>query len=133
MSLKVPNVGELVLLDKLLAADDYTLHLYKNNYTPVDGSVIGDFTEADFSGYSGGEDITGWSAAVIVAGRAESTGDPIDQTHNGGATGNTIYGFYVVDSGGNLCWAERDPNPFVINANGQIYRVEPKFTGVTEF
>jgi hypothetical protein len=111
-----------------------TLKLFRNDYTPVKGSVAGDFTEANFSGYSGGVALGGWSAPAIVGGRAVSTANTVTQTHNGGATSNNIYGYYVVDAGGVVWWAERDPNgPILMSVNGQQYQVIPKWSAVSEF
>lgn len=115
----------LIFALQLLIDETLTLHLYANNYTPVETSVVGDFTEATFSGYSGGVALSNWTAPAIVGGVATSAADPVDQTHNGGATSNTVYGFFVKNVAGDLVWAERDPSPVVMNAAGQIYRVYP--------
>lgn len=135
MSLKVPDAGLLRLLP-VLTGETYTLHLYKNDYTPVSGSDTGNFSEATFKGYSGGVTLANWTTPTIVSGRAVSTPDPVDQTYNsaaGGDASNTIYGYYVKDGAGDLVWAERDPNPVVMDTNGQIYRVEAIFTFKSEF
>lgn len=125
MAGKVVEVGLCKDLDAILE-ETFTLFLYKNDYTPVDGSVAGNFTNCDFSGYdTDGIVLTGWSAAAIAGGVAVSTADPVESTHDGGGTNNTIYGYYVLDSLGVLRWAHRDPAPFLMNAAGLTYRVTP--------
>ena len=56
MTLLVPDVGEVLLLsyslNKIAPGDSVKLKLFKNDYTPVEGSLVGDFTEADTAGYS---------------------------------------------------------------------------------
>lgn len=135
MSLKVPDVGEATILDHLLGAygDDLEVRLYQNDYTPVDGSVLGSFTQADFEGYAG-QNAESWTGAVMASGRARSTADQITWTKGTGGTGNSIYGYYVVDADENLLWAERDPSaPVNMTSDGNIYRLTPAFTLKTEF
>lgn len=139
MALKVPDVGELLLLNILTAneAESFntlTMRLYQNNKVPADADVLADYTEADFSGYLA-QAFTNWGAALTTANKAQSQADSIDSTHNGGPTNNNIFGYYVTDSANTkLYWAERDPAaPTVINANGQKFTVVPRFTLSTEF
>lgn len=140
MALKVPDVGELLLLNILtgLESENFntlTMRLFQNNITPADTDVLATYTEADFSGYGGGTPFTNWGAALLSAGKAQSQADSIDNTHDGGPTNNNIYGYYVTDSANSkLYWAERDPAaPTVLNANGQKFTVVPRFTLATEF
>src|SRR5437867_6622616 len=70
MSLLVPDVGERKFLNVAIngvANEDLTLKLYKNNYTPVEGSVAGDFTEATFTGYAAVTLARGsWTVATVA-------------------------------------------------------------------
>lgn len=55
MTLVMVNQGEGIALEALLnktAPQDLVLKLFKNDYTPVEGSVETDFTVADFTGYT---------------------------------------------------------------------------------
>ena len=55
MALKFQSAGELLGLDWMLKAwstpENLTLKSFRNDYTPVDASVAGDFTVANFTSY----------------------------------------------------------------------------------
>lgn len=136
LALKVPDVSALYFLNTLLGNNSNplggaTCKLFKNNYTPVAGSVLGDFTEADFSGYTS-QALTGWTTPATVSAHARTTATALSWTKSG-ATGNSIYGYYVVN-GSNLLFAERDPNaPIAMTTNGDSYTVAISFTDASEF
>jgi len=135
MALKVPNGGELLILAELIAYfDSLVLHLYKNNYTPIDTSVVGDFTSADFDGYASIA-LGPWGAPYTNgAGKAETDETVRTFTMTGAVTPNTIYGYTVQTAGGALVWAERNPaGGILLDGAGQVYSVLPRFTGKSEF
>lgn len=118
--------------DMLLDAQELQgkLHLYQNNYTPVVGSVAGDFDVATFSGYpAGGHDfgVNPWPAATLDgSNNAQSVQAAIEFEHNGGATDNDIYGAYILDGNGLLVCAERYAGaPFVMDTLGAKFTVTP--------
>jgi len=139
MALKIPDVGELALLTMLkntFNASTVKLKLYKNNYTPVDASVVGDFTEANFNGYTaGGVSVTTFSVPATVAGKASTTANPAAWTKSAGGTGNDIYGYYVTDAAGTtLLWAERAAAaPISMNNTGEGITVTLVQTYSSEF
>lgn len=131
----VPDAGAIELLNKTLlsalaVADDYSLRLYRNDYTPVAGSVLASFLEATFAGYFRHTLLrSGWGAPSIVAGRArvEYTASVTDWTCTAGS--QTIYGYYVVaPASGAVAWAERFTDPVNLAASGKLV-VLPRFTG----
>lgn len=134
MAVIVPMVGDRHLLDEVVNASSYTLHLFKNNVSISETTVIGDFTEADFSGYSSGA-IAGWSAAVDnLDHRAISVAGTVTFTHGAGATNNNIYGYYVLTGSGALAWAETFAGgPVPMAANGATLTIEPVLTCRSEF
>jgi len=98
-----------MLKDALSTDEDFILHLFKNNYTPVDGTTSTDFTEADFTNYTV-RTLTraNWNAAVTVSGKAESSYGSSPLSWTCGATGNTVYGYWVQGAtSADVCWAER--------------------------
>lgn len=105
------------------------LHLFKNNYTPIAGSLLADFTEADFTGYAS-VTLAGWTTPVIISGKSSTSANPVTFTTGTVGTGNTIYGYYVTDSTNTkLLFAERDANaPIAMNVTGYQYKVTVNFT-----
>lgn len=101
MALVVLNTGKPLLIsllfkDAAVPALPWYLVLYKNNFTPLETSVLADFTEATFTGYSP-EELTRatWQAPAMVANKAliqYGTG-PITWTAT--AAFQTIYGYLI--------------------------------------
>lgn len=92
---------------------DSALRLFKNDYTPVAGAVVGNFTEADFDGYGGADlDNTQWGAPSVVANVAQMIhNDTFTFTHDATGAAQVIYGYYVVNSDTVLEFAERFETP----------------------
>ena len=100
MPLKVPDEGELELMDAIRdrfqqQASSCVLHLYKNNITPADSSVLASFTEATFAGYATFL-LDAWGAVQTVGGKAVMVHDPcvFEAT---ASDAQIIYGYYVSD------------------------------------
>lgn len=130
MAIKVPNGGELLLLDALLTyLGTLTLRLYKNNYTPVDASVAGDFTEANFDGYAGIA-LSSWGTpATDGSGNALVQHDTLIFQPTGSGVSNTIYGYYVTEPGGAIVYAELNPaGGQVVGTPADLYPVVPRFS-----
>jgi hypothetical protein len=109
----VPNEGEIQLLTDLLAGgtlENWTLKLYKTNVTPAETDTGATYTVADFTSYAnktltrsvsgstwqtvaGGSPSGSWSAEAAVA---KSSYGSAAQSWTCGASGNTIYGYYIV-------------------------------------
>lgn len=111
MALLVPDVGEVACLDMMLkqSDEDYTLQLYNTDITPAEGDVAGDYTPsvANFTNYvSKALTRAGWPGASTSGGVTSSS--YAQQTWTCGASGNTIYGYWVVNAvTGTLLWAEK--------------------------
>jgi hypothetical protein len=105
-----------------------TMKLYTNDYTPLDISVAGNFTEASGGGYAAKALANGdWTVAP--------GNDPSDAVYaqqiwtftgalDGGAT---IYGYFVLDADGVLFYAERLATGFTPANNGDLLKITPKF------
>mgnify|MGYP003404643014 FL=1 len=118
----VPNAGEEIALDRFLKTSDETLKLYVNDYTPVEGSVAGDFTEMSTQGY----------AAKTLTAASWSSGAYAQQTWTFDGTGGStiVYGYFVIDAGtGVIMFAERFGTPPTIVNNGDQIKVTPTVTG----
>lgn len=132
MPLVVPDVGEVELLDKMLkdaltVDESYTLKLYSNNYTPVQGSTAASFTESTFTSYAA-KTLTraGWTAATTVSNKASAS--YAQQSWTCGTTGGTVYGYYVIGTTSTVVlWAELFPVARVLAVN-DVLNLTPVFT-----
>lgn len=105
----------------------YRMRLYKNNFTPLVTSVLGDFTEANFSGYAL-QLTNAWGAIATVGDLAKTIHPLLTFAHNGGVVDCDVYGYYITDAGGNYIYAERNPaGPFSV-VPGTTYSVLAEFT-----
>lgn len=133
MALVFCNAGELLaivwMLKSTTTPENLTLKLYKNDYTPDADSEAGDFTEADFTDYAAVTlERDDWGTASTVGGKASIAYDSSPQTWTCGATGNTIYGYFVVGAtSGTLIYAERFATPRPLS-NGDTLNVQPVVT-----
>lgn len=118
-----------LLEDSKTDRNTWNLHLYINNHTPTDGDDVTDYTEATFGGYAS-IPLASWGAAFLNAANiAESDEILRTFTCTGAPLTNTVYGYYVTDSGGNLVGAELNPaGGTPITAAGQVYPVWPRVT-----
>lgn len=96
--------GIRVALDNVTAGELATakLRLYSNNLTPTNAQVIGDFTEATFTGYAA-VTLSGWTAASVAAHVASSTANPVTFTLTAGT--QSIYGWYITNAAGTVLYA----------------------------
>ena len=130
MALVLPNAGEVVLMNYILnkaAPSDVRIHLYTNNITPAEDTVLIDLTEATESGYA--------PIALPNAGWTVSTASDITTGVHSQVTFSftenaTLYGYYITDSTDtNLLWLESfDTGPFVLGSGGGNVRVTPRAT-----
>lgn len=135
MALHVPDVGKVRLLDMLVDGDGFSgvrCRLYKNSVTISDATVLGDFTEANFSGYS--QSTPSFGSASIVSGKGKIIEGSFETfIHNGGGTSNSVYGYYVVDSATpELLWAEAFPSPISVANNGDEIDIKLALTMTNE-
>lgn len=123
----VVNAGEQTILDWALrsAGGALTLRLFKNNVTPTPTSVAGDFTEADFTGYTAKTLARASYGAPATNGSGEAEISYADQTFSFGSA-QTIYGYYLTDPSNALVAAHDFANPRNQNANSSFI-LQPKF------
>jgi hypothetical protein len=132
----IPNVAKVELLERLVGSDSDVpekLRLFQNNLTIGPTTVLSDFTQANFSGYVAGT-LTGVSVSGTLDSdnRAVATWSDITFTKSG-ATGNTIWGYYVTNNMGGFCWAEKFDSPVVLDTDGEFLTITPKFTLKSQF
>lgn len=129
MALVIPDVGEVVLLGNMLyqTPANLTLKLFKTNVTPAESDTHSSYTEADFTNYAS-KTLTAsqtggtWAAAATNAGTTTTT--YAQQSWTCGASGNTVYGYYVVNATPVLHWAEAFASARTL-ASGDELRLTP--------
>lgn len=129
----IVNNGEKVALDylvgKVTTVRNLILRLYKTNVTPSETTVVGDLTEADFTGYAA---ITLTGASWTTSGGDPATGSYAEQTFSSSAdqTPQSVYGYYLTRAtDGDLVAAEKFSNgPYVISNNGDTIKLTPTIT-----
>lgn len=129
MAIVLVDVGAAKMLTDyfITSGVNLTLKLFATNVTPADTDVAGTYTAAVGGGYA--------DKTLAAASWTESNVGGIEQvayadqvfTFTGALTTNlTIYGYYVLDAGGTLIYAEAG-TPFTPANNGDAYTVKPKF------
>lgn len=103
---------------------------FSNDYTPSNLSVIGDFTQATFTGYTaGGVTLTTWSDYYDKPDGGEAILSPT-VTWNAAAPftiQETIYGVYVTDVNGDLVGGVRFDVPVSMGAAGDAIHFAVEF------
>lgn len=132
MSLLVPDVGEVLLLsyslNKITPGDTIKLKLFTNDYTPVEGSLIANFTEAVAAGYAAiALAKVDWTIATATG---VTTAEQPQKTFTLTAA-STDYGYYITDvAGTGLLWAERFSDaPHSIPSGGGTEKITVKLIG----
>ncbi len=120
-----PDVSLQELMDWFLRDVSVTVkyHLYKNDVTPTEATVLADLTESDFTGYAGIGPIVEPSSIVDGAHQMISEGNTLTWTCTADlVTAQQAFGLYVtwVDdtSTTRLLRADRFTSPITIAFNG---------------
>lgn len=79
--------------------DGCKVHLFTNDFTPLPSTLLADFDEANFVGYAE-VTIADWGTTINTGtARAGSTASATFTAGAIVAPGQTVYGYYVTDSG----------------------------------
>ncbi len=131
MALVVPDVGEVLLLSYALnkvPPNDFKLKLFTNDYTPVEESVVADFTECVAAGYAA-ITLTGTDWTIETA-TGVTTAEQPQKTFT--LTGASIdYGYYITNNDGSqVLWAERFSDaPHTLPSGGGTEKITVKLIG----
>jgi len=121
--------GEILLLQYivgLVEAGNPVLHLYTNDVTPSDSTVIADLIEASSTGYTA---ITLVSSNWTTTQGAGVTTAVYSERTFSFSTDAVCYGYYVTDTTGKLLWLERFSGaPFDIPDGGGSISITAKLT-----
>jgi hypothetical protein len=107
--------------------------LFQNPWIPRHSSTIAEVQPCDFSGYAGLLTLSGFGAPYLVGDIATMVSTLLTWTHNGGPLANWVNGYYVLDSLGNLMWAQKNAEALALAGNGQTYGVVPQFSLSSRF
>lgn len=115
-----------VLIANILAGTA-RVHLYSNDVTITNATVIGDFTECSGSGY--GYVVYGsMTTPAFVSGVASSTVDPA--VFSGPNDGSDIYGCFITDPSGDMILCGRfDSAPLTMTGSQQLQIDMTNLTG----
>lgn len=112
--LTLMDIFRRMTIDSLLTQSNWNMHLFQNDVDPSDPeTVLADLTECDFSGYAA-VGLT-YPASVFnpATGKATCTPNTPVFAHDGGATANDVYGYFITwdvpSVGLRLMAAERFP------------------------
>ena len=131
MALVCPDQrGEILLLQYIVGmvnADNPVLHLYANDVTPSDSTIVGSLTEV--AGATGYAAITLLSANWTTTQSGGVTTAVYSEQTFTFTTDATSYGYYVTDETGQLLWLERFSGaPFDIPDGGGTISITAKLT-----
>lgn len=134
MNLVQTNAGALKVIQLALGTTpSIRCHLFDNNYSVVLATVLGDLTEASFTGYA--SVLPTWTAFAMVGAYATSTPTPtnVDFVYSGGST-VTVYGTFFTDSASAyLLGASTFAAPFVFSTVITTLSIYPTYTQKSEF
>lgn len=126
----IPDEGEVGILQALKDYNAFNIRLFKNDFTPSASTVIGDFTECDFTGYI--DQALVFSNAVDEGDYASISSDVVTFTPFGSVS-QTAYGYYITYYDGvsttYLIGAERFDTPFVFVDDTTEKKVRVTLTG----
>jgi len=136
MPLIVPDVGEVIILDSMLAGigiAGWFVLLYENNLTPDQDTVFTDFVEATYDGYAAQP--VNFGSASIVGHKGTIVGSaPLSFVVATTGSPDTIYGYLVADANtGEVVYAEKFASPQVMENAGDTINITLSFTGNSEF
>ena len=118
-----------MLSDALDTDENYILKLFHTDVTPDQNSASSSFVEATFTNYAA-ETLTrtDWNAAVTVSNKAQASYGSAALSWTCGATGDTIYGYWVEGATSGTClWAEAFATARVL-ADSDVLNLQPVFT-----
>jgi len=113
----VADVGEVKLLTKLIGAETWTVHLFANDHTPVNGDTESAYTKPMWMGYAGIALSQPTVATTNAAGKAQLSFAQVTWTMSASNPATNCYGWYVVDQDGTFIGAERFSSPPLVMQN----------------
>lgn len=123
-------------LNVLIAASSLRVRLFRNNFTPDADTVLGDFTEANFTGYAAGVPVNPFNAVSLTAAGYSQIESPdvLTYTASDGAAPNSIYGYYVVNTvTSRVRWCEKFDAPMDMTSSGKRINLTLRYWAKSEY
>lgn len=96
MAVVIPKEAWVNMADEVHAQyTDYSVHLYQNDFTPDENTVLTDLTVATYSGYSSKADQVTLHELNVGRNQGQAQWPKQDFAHDGGGTSNTVYGWFI--------------------------------------
>src|SRR5581483_4498496 len=115
----ISTEAKRTLLDHMMThVGAVTVKLFKNDYTPVAGSVASNFTVADYAGYTN-QSVSFGGATSDGTGKAQALSDSIGFPLASSGS-QTVYGWFMVDSSGKLLDARRLDSPVTVTTTAGV-------------
>jgi hypothetical protein len=130
--------GDVLTVSTLVASwnglNPVKIHLIKADWVASTTLVPAGVVEADFPGYAV-RTAAGWTAPLVVAGRAVSNADPLVFTRTVTGTAQTIWGYWaeLTSDPGKVYWAEKFAASVILTVADEACVVYPQYTNITEF
>jgi len=119
-------------LRNLNTGENFVYHLYSNNYTPVDGSVLANFTESAFAGYASQIVLAADWTSPVDDGTCVTCTAPAHTWTSTGAPAEQAYGYFVTSSvDAVLLWAEKFAAPVDMSLAGRSTILTPTYQNKT--
>jgi len=132
MLMMIPNEGKLRWLDRAVQLGttydffQFNVRLYKNDYTPVDASVVDSFDPADFTGAAVWNIYAGdWEPTNVVADVAVIVTTVAPHFACTGGVDQTVYGWYMTDADDNAVMAAQRFNTPRLMTPGAVEVLNP--------
>lgn len=122
MAARIPKQGELARLQCIKNDADWWVMLITGTPTIDGDTVLGDLTEATFTGHDA-QQLDSWDAPAIVAGKGVMTHPQLAWELTAGA-GESITGYAVYDGAGKLIFVQLFDAPRVLAAVGDQLTID---------
>jgi len=117
------------VLDNTIQAQlqSMVVRLFQNDLNPTIDTVLGDFVEADFSGYTEKSAVTFGNSVFQEDNNAVSEAPSQTWVQTAATVTNLVYGYYVLETGGaNYLFCARFDEPQTFAGPGDFVTVIPK-------
>lgn len=119
--------GENDVLNLIKNNASMKCRLFKNSLSPAHGTVLGDLTTCDFSGYAD-QALSYGTPATNGSNQGQMTASQLTFSHSGGGTANDVYGYAIFNNtSGKLHKVEVFDAPITLAVSGDDIKITDKY------